>query len=118
MKKRIVILGAAESGVGAALLAQQQGYDVFVSDAGIIKENYKTELLQHAVAFEEGMHTEEKILNAAEIIKSPGISDESAAARRCDGIPLSGRPLARLHQACGGIAWRQSRIHTRQTPAH
>ncbi len=82
MKKRIVILGAAESGVGAALLAQQQGYDVFVSDAGIIKENYKTELLQHAVAFEEGMHTEEKILNAAEIIKSPGIPESNELIKK------------------------------------
>jgi UDP-N-acetylmuramoylalanine--D-glutamate ligase len=76
MKKRIVILGAAESGVGAAILAQQQGYDVFVSDAGMIKENFKAELLHFNIAFEEGKHTGEKILNGDEVIKSPGIADK------------------------------------------
>jgi UDP-N-acetylmuramoylalanine--D-glutamate ligase len=73
LKKRIVILGAAESGVGAALLAKLNGYDVFVSDAGKVKDNYKAELVENDIAFEEGLHSEEKILNAAEIIKSPGI---------------------------------------------
>jgi len=75
MKKRIVILGAAESGVGAAILAQQQGYDVFVSDGGLIKENFKDELILFDIDFEEGQHTEEKILNCYEVIKSPGIAD-------------------------------------------
>ena len=75
MKKRIVILGAAESGVGAAILAQQQGYDVFVSDGGLIKENFKDELILFDIDFEEGQHTEEKILNCDEVIKSPGIAD-------------------------------------------
>ena len=53
MKKRLVILGAGESGVGAALLAKQQGYDVFVSDGGPIKENYRTELEENGIVFEE-----------------------------------------------------------------
>ena len=73
MKKRIVILGAGESGIGAALLARQQGYDVFVSDGSTIKEVYKNELLQNDIEFEEATHTEEKILSADEVMKSPGI---------------------------------------------
>jgi UDP-N-acetylmuramoylalanine--D-glutamate ligase len=77
MKKKIVILGAAESGVGAALLAKQQGYEVFVTDGGSIKENYKKELLQNGIVFEEQQNTEEKILSADIIIKSPGIPEKS-----------------------------------------
>ena len=72
---RIVVLGAAESGVGAAVLAKKEGFDVFVSDMGAIKERYKKMLDDHGIAWEEGQHTEEKILNAGEIIKSPGIPD-------------------------------------------
>jgi len=67
------VLGAGESGIGAALLAKSKGYQVFVSDKGSIKEHFKNELLQHQILFEEGMHTYEKILSANEIIKSPGI---------------------------------------------
>ena len=74
--KRIVILGAAESGAGAAVLAKKQGFDVFVSDFGSIKDRYKKMLDAHDIPWEEGHHTEEKILNADEIIKSPGIPDE------------------------------------------
>ena len=55
MDKRLVILGSGESGVGAAILAKQKGYDVFVSDAGKIKENYKKELINNAIDFEEGL---------------------------------------------------------------
>ncbi len=77
MSKRIVILGSGESGVGAAILAQAKGFDVFVSDKGLIKEKYKTVLQEKNIAFEEGQHTEAKILNAAEIIKSPGIPDKA-----------------------------------------
>jgi UDP-N-acetylmuramoylalanine--D-glutamate ligase len=73
MKKRIVILGAGESGIGAAILAQQQGFDVFVSDKGAINHKYLKELHDREIDFEENQHTEEKILNADEIIKSPGI---------------------------------------------
>lgn len=76
--KQIIILGAAESGVGAALLAKQRGMDVFVSDAGKISEKYKSELSAAAIPFEEGKHSEEKILTAAEIIKSPGIPEKAA----------------------------------------
>ncbi len=73
MKKRIVILGAGESGVGAALLATRQGYDVFVSDGGKISEKFRTELETHGINYEESGHTESAILNADEVIKSPGI---------------------------------------------
>lgn len=72
----MVILGSGESGVGSAILAQAKGYDVFVSDKSLIKEKYKAELVHHNIAFEEGTHTENLILNATEIIKSPGIPDK------------------------------------------
>ena len=77
MKDRIVDLGAAESGVGAAVLALKKGFEVFVSDMGIIKPEYKSILDEHAIEWEEGHHTEEKILNAKEIIKSPGIPENA-----------------------------------------
>lgn len=77
MAKRIVILGAAESGVGAAILAQKKGFDVFVSDKGIIKEHYKQMLNEKSIPWEEQQHTEPLILNADEIIKSPGIPEDS-----------------------------------------
>lgn len=76
-KKRMVILGAGESGVGAALLARQKNYDVFVSDYGNIKPNYKAELIRANIPFEENCHTETKILNANLIVKSPGISSKA-----------------------------------------
>jgi UDP-N-acetylmuramoylalanine--D-glutamate ligase len=76
VSKRIVILGSGESGVGSAILAQAKGFAVFVSDKSLIKEKYKTELQNNNIAFEEGQHTEELILNADEIIKSPGIPDK------------------------------------------
>ncbi|MBN1158877.1 MAG: UDP-N-acetylmuramoyl-L-alanine--D-glutamate ligase [Bacteroidales bacterium] len=77
MEKRIVILGAGESGTGAAVLAKKQGYDVFISDSGKIKESFREILLNYEIDFEEGRHTERFILNADEIIKSPGISEKS-----------------------------------------
>ena len=77
MNKRIVILGSGESGVGSAILAQSKGFAVFVSDKGSIQEKYKSELVKHTIPFEEGKHTEELILNATEIIKSPGIPDNT-----------------------------------------
>jgi UDP-N-acetylmuramoylalanine--D-glutamate ligase len=80
--KRIVILGAGESGIGTALLAKQQGYDVFVTDGGTIKENYKNDLLQNNIDFEEGQHTEEKILNAAVVMKSPGIPEKNELVKK------------------------------------
>ncbi|MDR2916926.1 MAG: UDP-N-acetylmuramoyl-L-alanine--D-glutamate ligase [Tannerella sp.] len=77
MDKRIVILGAGESGVGAAVLAQKEGFEVFVSDFSSIKPEYKKVLDDHAIEWEERQHTEEKILNAGEVIKSPGIPDKA-----------------------------------------
>lgn len=71
--RRIVVLGAGESGTGAAILAQTKGFDVFVSDMGEIKPAYRALLDQHGIAWEDGHHTADKILNADEVIKSPGI---------------------------------------------
>ncbi len=86
----MVILGAAESGVGAAILAQQNGYDVFVSDGGPIKEEFRNELLHYKIAFEEGQHTEQQILNADEVVKSPGIPDNVLLIKkiRSSNIPV------------------------------
>ena len=75
--KRIVVLGAAESGAGAAVLAKKEGFDVFVSDMSTIKDKYKKLLNNHEIVWEEGQHTEELILNADEIIKSPGIPENA-----------------------------------------
>jgi UDP-N-acetylmuramoylalanine--D-glutamate ligase len=90
MMKRLVILGAGESGVGAAILAKQQGYDVFVSDGSTIKENYKAELNINQIQFEEATHTEEKILNADEVMKSPGIPEKNELIKkiRAKGIAV------------------------------
>ncbi len=77
MKSRIVILGGGESGTGTAVLAARKGYDVFLSDAGKIKEKYKAILSQNKIQFEEGTHTYENILNANVIVKSPGIPEKS-----------------------------------------
>lgn len=71
--KRIVVLGAGESGSGAAILAKEKGFDVFVSDCGTISEPYRALLDQNGVQWEDGKHSEELILNADEVIKSPGI---------------------------------------------
>ncbi|MBK8367675.1 MAG: UDP-N-acetylmuramoyl-L-alanine--D-glutamate ligase [Bacteroidetes bacterium] len=86
----MVILGSGESGVGSAILAQAKGYDVFVSDKSLIKEKYKLELVHHNIAFEEGTHTENLILNATEIIKSPGIPDkvELVQKAKAKNIPV------------------------------
>ena len=87
---RLVILGAGESGVGAALLAKQQGYNVFISDGGFIKELYKIALQKNNIDFEEGQHSEEKILSADEVIKSPGISEKNDLVKKIreKGIPV------------------------------
>lgn len=77
MAKRIVILGAGESGAGAAVLAQKKGFDTFVSDMSAIKEKYKKLLNERGIAWEESKHTEELILNADEVIKSPGIPNNA-----------------------------------------
>jgi len=80
--KRIVILGAGESGAGAAVLAKLKGFDVFVSDLSAIQPSYKSLLNQYAIAWEEMHHTEELILNADEVIKSPGIPDKASIIRK------------------------------------
>ncbi len=77
LEQRIVILGGGESGVGAAILAKKKGFSVFVSDLGKIKEKYKSVLTNFEIDFEEEKHSEEKILNAREVIKSPGIPDKA-----------------------------------------
>lgn len=74
---RIVILGAGESGAGAAVLAQKKGFDTFVSDMSLIKDKYKAMLNERGIQWEEGKHTEELILNADEVIKSPGIPNDA-----------------------------------------
>ena len=88
--RRLVIIGAAESGVGAAVLAIKKDFDVFVSDSGKIKEEYKRLLIHHSISFEEGAHTEKNILNASEIIKSPGVPDtlELLKKIRAKNIPV------------------------------
>ena len=80
--KRIVILGAGESGAGAAVLAKKEGFDVFVSDTSKINDRYKQLLNAHGIAWEEGQHTVGKILNADEVIKSPGIPKEAPIVRQ------------------------------------
>ena len=80
--KRIVILGAGESGAGAAVLAKKEGFDVFVSDMSKINDKYKKMLDDLNIEWEEGHHTEEKILNASEIIKSPGIPKEAPMIKK------------------------------------
>ena len=68
-KKRIVVLGAGESGVGAAVLAQVKGFDVFVSDMSVIQDKYKEQLDRYEIPFEEGKHTPDLILNADEVVR-------------------------------------------------
>lgn len=87
---RLVILGAAESGVGAAILAQKKGYEVFVSDMGKIQPRYKEMLERHHIAWEEGRHTESAILGADEVVKSPGIPETAPMVARlvAQGTPI------------------------------
>jgi UDP-N-acetylmuramoylalanine--D-glutamate ligase len=82
MDKRFVILGGGESGVGAALLAKQKGYDVFLSDQSSLKENYRIELRNAGIEFEEGKHDEDRILNADEVMKSPGIPEKNTMVKK------------------------------------
>ena len=90
MAKRIVILGAGESGAGAAVLAKKQGFDTFVSDMSAIKDKYKAMLDERNIPWEEGKHTEELILNADEVIKSPGIPNEAPIIQKlmAQGTPI------------------------------
>ena len=88
--KRIVVLGGGESGVGAAILSKKHGFDVFLSDLSEIKPDYKTQLEQNGILWEEKQHSEEKILNADEVIKSPGIPDTTPLVKKilAHGIPV------------------------------
>ncbi|MBF4494617.1 UDP-N-acetylmuramoyl-L-alanine--D-glutamate ligase [Flavobacterium sp. JLP] len=79
---RLVVLGGGESGVGTAILGKKQGYDVFVSDFGKIKESYKEVLIINKIAWEEEQHTEDLILNADVVMKSPGIPDKSPIVKK------------------------------------
>jgi UDP-N-acetylmuramoylalanine--D-glutamate ligase len=90
MQKRLVILGGGESGVGAALLAQQKGYDVFVFDEGSLKDGYRNELQQASIPFAEKEVDEARILNADEVVKSPGIPEKNDWVKkiRAKGIPV------------------------------
>ena len=82
MGKRLVILGGGESGVGTAILGKKKGYEVFVSDFGKIKDNYKEVLAINRLRWEEEKHTEEQILNADVVMKSPGIPDKSPIVKK------------------------------------
>ena len=90
MKKRVVILGAGESGTGTAVLAQKKGFDVFVSDLGQIRDKYREILDKNKIRYEEGRHTEAEILKAGEVIKSPGIKEDApmVVKLREKGIPV------------------------------
>ena len=90
MSKRIVVLGAGESGSGAAILAKEKGFDVFVSDCGTISEPYRALLDQNGVQWEDGQHTEALILNADEVVKSPGIPTTAPLIQKlqAQGTPI------------------------------
>ena len=103
---KLIVLGAGESGVGAAILAAKEGYLVFVSDAGKIAEKYKSVLSEKGIEFEEGKHSEERIFEADEVMKSPGIPDKSSLVIqiRNRGIPvISEIELAYRHRGSGRI---------------
>ena len=86
--KKIIILGGGESGVGAALLAKVKGFEVFLSDKGMLSDKYKETLSQNNIPFEEGQHTESKILDAHEVIKSPGIPDKVELIKKLHSLKI------------------------------
>ncbi|WP_298412168.1 UDP-N-acetylmuramoyl-L-alanine--D-glutamate ligase [Hydrotalea sp.] len=100
--QKLVVIGAGESGVGAAILAKQKGFSVFVSDANKIAAKYKTELQQLEIDFEEKLHTEHKILESAIIVKSPGISNKTGIIEKIQqqGIPVISE-VELAYQYCG-----------------
>lgn len=85
---RLVILGAGESGVGAAILGKEKGFDVFVSDMGSIADTYKSTLEKEGIAFEEGQHTKDQIINADLVVKSPGIPEKAPLIKELRGLGL------------------------------
>jgi len=90
VKAKLVILGAGESGLGSAVLARKQGYDVFVSDSGAIREYYRDEFTRRGIDFEEGSHSMDRLLSATEVIKSPGIPDKAPVVQqlKSKGVPV------------------------------
>ena len=119
-KKRLVVLGGGESGVGAALLGQKEGFDVFLSDNGKLQEPHRKALEQYEIDFEEQGHTEERILQADEVVKSPGIPDTVPIVRKIreKGIPviseieLGGRYTdAKIICVTGATAKQPRRVH-------
>lgn len=90
MKQRLAILGAGESGTGVALLGIAKGWDVFVSEQHVIRDKFREELVRNGIVFEEGQHSEDKILNASLVVKSPGIPEKVDIVRkiRSAGIPI------------------------------
>lgn len=88
--KQLVVIGGGESGVGAAVLAKRRGYDVFLSDKSGLKEKYQQILNHEKIEFEEGIHSEDKILNAHEVVKSPGVPDKVEIIKKIQakGIPI------------------------------
>jgi UDP-N-acetylmuramoylalanine--D-glutamate ligase len=106
MAKRLVILGAGESGVGAAMLATKQGYDVFVSDGSAIKPEYEAQLRSLQVEYESSVHSFDRILSAEEVMKSPGIPEKAEVMKkiRAKGIPvISEIELAYRHKGSSKI---------------
>lgn len=87
--KRLVVLGGGESGVGTAILAKKENFDVFLSDMGQIKDKYKQLLEEYGIAYEEGLHTEELILNADQVMKSPGIPKKAALIQKLEEKGIS-----------------------------
>ncbi len=117
---KLVILGAGESGVGAAILAAKEGYLVFVSDAGKILEKYKSVLRERGIEYEEGKHSEERILEADEVMKSPGIPEKSSLVIkiRNKGIPvISEIELAYRHKG-DSASWLSQEVMERQQLLH
>ena len=90
MKRKIVVLGGGISGYGSAILAKKKGFDVFLSDMGKIAPKFRERLDEWKVEYEEGQHTEERILDANEVVKSPGIPDTAPIVKRIRerGIPV------------------------------
>ena len=90
IKRRLVVLGAGESGTGAAILAKDKGFDVFLSDSGTISPKYRAVLEAEGIAFEEGTHSLDRILSAHEIVKSPGNPKRIAGVLNTPGAKPSG----------------------------
>ncbi|HEY4285702.1 MAG TPA: UDP-N-acetylmuramoyl-L-alanine--D-glutamate ligase [Puia sp.] len=106
MSKKMVILGGGESGVGAAILAAQRGYDVFVSDGGPLKDVYREDLKKHNISFEEKGHSADRVLAADEVVKSPGIPEKNDLVKqvRVKGIPvISEIELAYRYKGNSGV---------------